>query len=84
MRVEFIHSVIRELSTDQEENFVEYGLQDALYTLSNINVWQTVADLAGRLLEQNHLDKNDIEECLEEHGIVYDEESPMDASFDHN
>jgi hypothetical protein len=84
MRVEFIHSVIRELSTDQEENFVEYGLQDALYTLSNINVWQTVADLAGRLLEQNHLDKNDIEECLEERGIVYDEESPMDASFDHN
>jgi len=54
-------------------------LQDALYTLSNVNIWNTIVDLAKRLLQFNHLDKNDIEECLEEHGI-YDAQSPMDAA----
>jgi hypothetical protein len=83
LRVEFIHYVIREISVDQEENFIEYGLQDALYTLANINIWNTIADLAGRLLQNNQLDRNDIEECLEEHGIVYDEESPADQGFDY-
>lgn len=83
MRVEFIQDVMREISSDGDDNFIEYGLQDALYTLSNVNVWQTVADLAARLLERNLLDRNDIEECLDEHGIVYDEESPADAGFHH-
>lgn len=82
IRVEFIHYVIKELSVDKEENFIEHGLQDALYTLSNINVWDTIVDLATRLLHSNHLDKNDIEECLEEHGIIYDAESPADATVD--
>jgi hypothetical protein len=82
LRVEFIHHVIRELSIDKEENFIEHGLQDALYTLSNINIWNTIVDLAMRLLQFNRLDKNDIEECLEEHGIIYDAESPMDATVD--
>ena len=81
MRVEFIHYVIKEISMDQEELFIENGLQDALYTLANVNVWDTIVDLANRLLQYNQLDKNDIEECLEEHGIIYDEESPVDASF---
>ncbi|MFL5742471.1 MAG: hypothetical protein ACJ75B_19765 [Flavisolibacter sp.] len=81
-RVEFIQKVIEEIGMDAEENFIEYGLQESLYTLSNVNIWQTVTDLAQRLLERNQLDRGDIEECLEEHGIVYDEESPMDASFD--
>jgi hypothetical protein len=78
IRVEFIHYVIKELSVDKEENFIEHGLQEALYTLSNINIWKTIADLAGKLLQSKHLNKNDIEECLEEHGIVYDAQSPMD------
>jgi hypothetical protein len=82
LRAEFIHYVIRELSIDKEENFIEHGLQDALYTLSNINIWNTIVDLAIRLLQVNPLDKNDIEECLEEHGIIYDGESPMDATVD--
>jgi hypothetical protein len=82
VRVEFIHYIIRELSVDQEENFIEHGLQDALYTLSNINIWDTIVDLATRLLQSNHLDQNDIEECLEEHGIIYDAESPMSANLE--
>lgn len=82
VRVEFIHYVIKELAVDKEENFIEHGLQDALYTLSNINIWDTIVDLATRLLHSNRLDKNDIEECLEEHGIIYDAESPMDATID--
>jgi hypothetical protein len=76
VRVEFIHYVIQELSTDKEENFIEYGLQDALYTLSNVNIWGTIVDLATKLLQSDHLDKNDIEECLEEHGIIYDAGPP--------
>ena len=69
------------LSIDKEEGFIEHGLQDALYTLSNINIWETIVDLAKRLLQFNHLDKNDIEECLEEHGI-YDAQSPMNSYTD--
>jgi len=80
VRVEFIHYLIKELSVDKDENFIEHGLQDALYTLSNINIWHTIVDLASRLLQSNHLDKNDIEECLEEHGIMYDAESPLDTT----
>lgn len=75
LQVEFIHYVIKELSVDKEEDFIEHGLHDALYTLSNINIWNTIVDLATRLLQMNQLEKNDIEECLEEHGIVYDAES---------
>lgn len=82
VRTEFIHYVIRETSVDKEENFIEHGLQDALYTLGNINIWNTITDLAARLLQSNHLDKNDIEECLEEHGIIYDPESSVDAGID--
>src|SRR5215203_2382618 len=84
LRVEFIHLVIQALSFDKEEDFIENGLQDALYTLANINIWNTVEDLAVKLLQQNQLNRNDIEECLEEHGIIYDKESPIDASFDVN
>jgi hypothetical protein len=79
VRVEFIHYIIRELTVDQEENFIEHGLQDALYTLANPNIWNTIVDLAGRLLQSNHLNKNDIEECLDEHGILYDAPSPQGA-----
>jgi len=57
-------------------------LQEALYTLTNVNIWDTVVDLAGRLLHSNHLEKNDIEECLEEHGIIYDAESSLDATIE--
>ena len=70
VRTEFIHYVIKETSIDKEDNFIEHGLQDALYTLSNINIRNTIVDLAGRLLQSNHLDQNDIEECLEEYGIT--------------
>ena len=71
LRVEFIQQVLKKLSNDNDEEFIEHYLQDALYTLSNINVWDTIVDLATRLLKNNQLNKNDIEECLEEHGIVY-------------
>jgi hypothetical protein len=81
VRTEFIHYVIKELTVDKEENFIEHGLQDALYTLGNANVWSTIADLATRLLQSNRLEKNDIEECLEEHGIIYDAESPASADI---
>jgi hypothetical protein len=82
VQVEFIHYVIQELSVDKDENFIEHGLQDALYTLSNVNIWDTIVDLAKRLLQYNHLDKNDIEECLEEHGILYDNQALLDADND--
>jgi hypothetical protein len=75
LRVEFIQQVLQELSSDITEDFVEYSLQDALYTLSNINVWNTVVDLAKLLLQRNQLNKNDIEECLEAHGILYNDMS---------
>jgi hypothetical protein len=81
LRVEFIHYVIQELSVDKEENFIEHGLHDALYTLSNVNIWDIIVDLATRLLQFNHLEKNDIEECLEEHGVIYDAESPAEDSM---
>jgi hypothetical protein len=71
LRVEFIQQALKKLSNDNDEEFIEHYLQDALYTLSNINVWNTIVDLATRLLKDNQLNKNDIEECLEEHGIVY-------------
>ena len=71
LQVEFIQQVLKKLSNDNDEEFIEHYLQDALYTLSNINVWDTIVDLATRLLKNNQLNKNDIEECLEEHGIVY-------------
>ena len=81
VQIEFIHYVIQELSVDKDENFIEHGLQDALYTLSNINIWDTIADLAKRLLKNNQLNRNDIEECLEEHGILYDSEPSLDKGF---
>lgn len=82
VRTEFIHYMIKEVSVDKDEDFIEHGLQEALYTLSNVNIWNTIVDLAERLLQYNQLDKNDIEECLEEHGIIHDAESPMDAGVD--
>ena len=77
LRVEFIHYIFSGIGADKEDNFIEHGLQDALYTLSNINVWGTIEDLATRLLKHNQLDQNDIEECLEEHGITLEGESPV-------
>ena len=74
MHVDYIDSVIKEISPDKEEDlFIENGLQDALYTLANVNIWDTIVDLANRLLQRKQLDKGDIEECLEEHGIIYRE-----------
>jgi len=70
-RVEFIQKVIGVISQNKEEDFIENGLQEALYTLSNINLWNTVSDLAERLLASKQMSKGDIEECLEEHGIMY-------------
>ena len=81
LRVEYIHYVIKEISTDKEENFIENGLRDALYTLGNINIWKTIVDLSNRLLQSNQLDQGDIEECLEEHGIIFDEGSAVDSNF---
>ncbi len=72
LRTEFIDSIIRELSIAPEEDFIESLLQDAFYTLANQNVWATIDDLAKRLLVSRQLNKNDIEECLEEHGIFFD------------
>ena len=73
LRTEFIDAIIREISINEEEDFMENILQDALYTLSNQNIWETVDDLAKRLLASNQLNKNDIEECLEEHGIFFEQ-----------
>jgi hypothetical protein len=75
-KVEFIQQVLNSISTEQETQFIENGLREALYSLSNINIWHTIADLARRLLQHRQLDKVDIEACLEEHGIIYDQASP--------
>ena len=81
LKVEWIHYVLKEIG-EQEENLIDIGLQDALYTISNINVWDTIVDLAERLLAGKQLDKNDIEECLEKHGILYNKESSGGISFE--
>ena len=81
LKVEFIQQVVNKYADDKDDMFIENTLQDALYTLSNINIWNTINDLAQRLLKTNQLNKNDIEECLEEHGIVYNQQSTVDASF---
>jgi hypothetical protein len=78
--VEFINQVLKESSSDTDENFIEYNLQDALYTMANPNYWNTIEDIAKRLLHANELSRNDIEECLEEHGILHDE-SAMDVNM---
>jgi len=78
--VEFINQVLKESSADIDDPFIEYNLQDALYTLANPNYWNTIEDLAKRLLDANELNRNDIEECLEDHGILYDE-SAMDVNM---
>src|SRR5688572_21238275 len=49
-RIEFVRSVFEALGADEEDNFMEHNMSDALYTLSNINVWHTITDLAERLL----------------------------------
>ena len=72
---EHIQNVLQQLSSDQERDFIENGLHQALNTLSNTNVWNTAADLANRLLEMKQIQKGDIEECLEEHGLFFDEAS---------
>ena len=77
-RIEFIASVLQVLGMPPEDDFLENSMSEALYTLSNINVWETVKDLSERLLKFNPLTKGDIEECLEEHGILYAAESNMD------
>jgi hypothetical protein len=74
---ESIRDVIIQISPDKEDFFIENGLRDALYTMTNINVWETVADLSNRILKQSQLGRNDIEECLEEHGIIYPNESSV-------
>ena len=51
------------------------------YTLSNINIWHTVKDLAERLLRFSPITRGDIEECLEEHGVQYAAESNMDENL---
>lgn len=82
IQVEFIDQVLGKLDPEHHDNFVENQLQDALYTLSNVNLWQTVTDLAKRLLQYRQLDRNDIEECLEEHGVIYNEASPLQSATD--
>lgn len=75
-RVDFISTVFRAMCTG-EDNLLEHYMNDARYTLSNINLWHTVRDLAERLLRFNPITRGDIEECLEEHGIQYAAESNM-------
>jgi hypothetical protein len=81
LRVEFIHYVLSEIASDQEDDFIEHALQDALYTLSNVNIWETIVDLANRFLQSNQLNQNDIEECLEEHGIIFGTDAPIANDF---
>ena len=80
LKVEFIQQVLKQLSDNIDDNSIDHFLQDALYTLGNINVWNTVEDMATRLLKTKQLNKNDIEECLDDHGIVYNNAS-MDESL---
>jgi hypothetical protein len=70
VRTEQIHYVLQELCVDKEEDFIENILKDTLYTLSNINLWNTIDDLSQRLIQHKQLSKNDIEECLEERGVL--------------
>lgn len=79
-RIEFIGMVFQSLGAG-EPNLLEQYMNDARYTLSNINIWHTVQDLAERLLRFNPITRGDIEECLEEHGIQYAAESQMDENL---
>jgi hypothetical protein len=78
--VEHIEACLQQMDA-REEGLVEHLLQDVLYTISNINIWQTISDLAQRLMHQRELYRNDIEECLDEHGISYNK--PL-VSSDHH
>ena len=82
LQVEFIDQVIETLDPDGDRNFIENRLQDALYTVGNINIWETIVDLSERLLKHGQLNQNDIEECLEDHGIIYNEASPLQTPMD--
>ena len=82
-RIEFIIMVFRSLGAD-ESNMLQHYMNDARYTLSNINIWHTVKDLAERLLRFNPITRGDIEECLEEHGVQYAAESNMDENLNGN
>jgi hypothetical protein len=82
LHVEFIDQVLETLESQAENHLIENRLQDALYTLSNVNVWETITDLSQRLLQHHLLNRNDIEECLEEHGIIYNEASPLQTYSD--
>jgi hypothetical protein len=69
-KVEYIHSVLREMTANSEIDFLENELANALYTLNNSHIWKSIEHLAGRLLEENYLDKGSIEETLEKTGLL--------------
>ncbi|HEX2608072.1 MAG TPA: hypothetical protein VHK91_11865 [Flavisolibacter sp.] len=81
-RLDHMEQLNRKLSVAEETEFTDTCLREALYMLSNINLWETLSDLAQRLLVNRQLDKNDIEECLEAHGLIYEEASPAFPSFE--
>ena len=68
--LEKLRNLMGILSPSTDDQFMDEALQDALYTLTNGNVWDTVSDLASRLLQSGQLNRNDIEECLDEHGLL--------------
>jgi hypothetical protein len=72
LRTEFIHYVISEVSNEkEEEHFIEHGLQEALYTLANVNIWKALTVLATALEDKGQLEGDEMEHILEEHGILF-------------
>ena len=74
-RVENIQTITKELSSNTEEDLIENTLKDVIYSFHSIHIWNAVNELAKRLLDTNHLEKGDIEECLAPYGIISNKEN---------
>ena len=73
-RVENIQNITKELSKNAEDDLIEHTLKDVVYSFHSIHIWNAVNELAKRLLDTNHLEKGDIEECLMPYGIISNKE----------
>ena len=74
-RVENIQTITKELSSNTEEDLIENTLKDVIYSFHSIHIWNAVNELAKQLLDTNHLEKGDIEECLAPYGIISNKEN---------
>lgn len=69
-KAEHIFSILKEMTVNNDVDFLENEIANALYTLNNSYVWKSIEQLAELLLEEEYLDRNDIEESLERTGLL--------------